>query len=150
MKTAKERRFDKILSIASGALVGLVALVIGLTFIWALYGPSHPIVISSVHVENGQVAGGDLVYTVHACKKADLPSTLYRDLIGVGTNFNYAYPQAHGVVKPGCHVTNVSLPLPSNILPGRYYLRDDAAYQVNPIRVVNVYSQSNIFTVVAK
>lgn len=132
----------------AGVLVTLAILYVAYLHFW----PVDPITIYGVHVTGDQVVGQTLTYQVHACKHVDQPSSVFKTMVGVGNTAHntVSFAETHGAVGPGCHFTTVKVPLPATVTPGTYYLRDDAQYSGYPLHApVNVYSQSNVFRVVA-
>jgi hypothetical protein len=125
-------------------------LALGLTILggyWLLY-PYKPIVFNNLpfKVDNKIVkVGNPLTYTADYCKYSNLLPTATKSFVN---QIIYVLPGEAVVIKPiGCGTVQVQITVPTNLPPGDYVLKITYHYQVNPIRIVNVYAQSEEFAV---
>jgi hypothetical protein len=117
----------------------VMAVLIGalIVFCYLWYEVFWPITVITARVQPYKVltpivyAGGNITYQVDACKMLGVPAEVirtYQD--GVG------YPSITGSnnIPSGCHKTNVTIPVPLFVPPGKYHIKLDAIYHINAFR----------------
>ena len=115
---------------------------------WSFY-PYKLIVFNNLPLKvlNKTVKAGEvLVYSTDYCKFTNIipevKKTFVNDII-------YSIPTGTVLAKEkGCRIINVQIDVPKNLPPSRYILKITYEYQVNPIRKVNIYVQTELFEVI--
>jgi hypothetical protein len=89
--------------------------------------------------------GGNLTYQVDACKSTPLMASVIRTF-----EDDIAYPSitSSNNIPAGCHKTNVTIPVPLYIPPGKYYIKLDAVYQINAFRHIETHFKTDTFQIV--
>lgn len=92
-------------------------------------------------------AGGVVIVVKDYCKYTKVSATLVRTLID-GTAIQL--PTATSTLPEGCHVFNVSIPIPEYVPTGTYVLKTTSEYKVNPLRTISIDSLTEEFNVTGK
>lgn len=89
--------------------------------------------------------GGYVFYTVEYCKYSDnLPQVSKTFIDGV----LYTIPEAVGARNPeGCHTNLVQSYIPKALVPGEYVIQINYKYKMNPLRTIQVFTETEKFTV---
>ncbi len=135
-------------------LVGIVTLLGALAtiltvLVWSLYD-YKPIKINKepMYVLTEEVKSGDvLIYQLDYCKFNDGDVSISRSFVD---GIVFTTPTIKASNEMGCRIQNISILVPETLPNGRYYLKVDYTYKVNPIREVTVTSRTEEFTVVDK
>ncbi len=113
--------------------------------------PYTPIVFNSAvfQVEEKQVVqGGYLTYTIDYCKENDLIPHLTRTFID---GIVYTTPdEPQPFLEEGCHQEKFFIYIPKALPPGNYVIKQTYTFQVNPIRKIDIYTETEPFKVVAR
>ena len=137
--------------------VGLVAGAFAFVFMflfaavagWWLFAPYNPLTVYTATAHSPQTgADGELLYTVKYCRHTSAPSVVNRIVIGVNdTHDNYPLPSVSSPVSAGCGTVTIPVAVGELVNPGTYVIRVDVAFQVNPLRTIDVIFQTNVFRV---
>lgn len=93
------------------------------------------------------ISGQTVTILIHYCKDADGEEYVSRDLVGETIIINVP-PKNVAVRTPiGCADSENIVRIPRTINPGTYYLQYTVAYQVNPIRKIEITFASEPFTI---
>lgn len=89
--------------------------------------------------------GGYVFYEVDFCKYTErLPQVSKTFVDGV----LYTIPEAVGAKNPtGCHVNLVQTYIPKALVPGDYVIQINYKYKVNPLRTIEIYTETEKFKV---
>lgn len=89
--------------------------------------------------------GGDLVYQVDACKFIDSKATVYRSFVD-----GQRYPAliSFNNIRKGCGITNVKIPVPNFVIPGKYHLELDIEYRINALKSVTYHFRTEEFYII--
>ena len=116
-----------------------------------LWAPITPIVIKAAVAPTPQATGleGTVTYAVSYCKSTNDAAVVSRTIVGVGPHhYSYPLPSLTSNVPIGCHNdVQITVRAGQPIKPGRYFVRSDISYDVNPIRTVHELLVTNIFVV---
>ena len=122
----------------------------GIASYW-LFWPYVPMTIEDpikILNDNKQVVpGGRLVYEMKIDKKLPLPAMISKQLIN---HYVITYSQIIGNVPLGKRTMKVSIRIPPYASGGKYKLKWEGVYKVNPIREVSVIEYSEEFTILGK
>lgn len=88
---------------------------------------------------------GVLKYESYICKYADVTATVTRSFIN---GVIFSTPSFESNRKPGCSKEVISVKVPPELEPGKYYLRNTYVYRLNPIRTVTFIHQSEMFEII--
>lgn len=127
-------------------LVSAIGLMAVLAF-WLLY-PYQPLVLKDPVfplVNKVVKQGTDLQFISDNCKNVDL--TAHTSRAFVDDIVYYVLPITTSVRK-GCGKVTITVPVPSNLPPGKYTLQNIFEYKVNPIRIVTVTHNTEEFEVI--
>lgn len=135
-------------------LVGIVTLLGALAtiltvLVWSLYD-YKPLKINKepMYVLTKEVNPGDiLIYQLDYCKFNDGDVSISRSFVD---GIVFTTPIIKASNEMGCRIQNISILVPQTLPAGRYYLKVDYTYKVNPIREVTVTSYTEKFTVIDK
>ena len=89
--------------------------------------------------------GGVLIYEIDYCKYTDQEPVVTKYYVD---GIVYQTSPARGVVKKGCHVTQVYNDVPKALPPGEYNMKVLIDYSVNPIRDIFHTNFTEKFTVI--
>jgi hypothetical protein len=126
---------------------------VGLLWFWLLW-PEYPLMLKHpIQVIEVQQFGASntVIYTMDYCKDqkyANLDSEVHYMLVNHDAVLHELPGMAMGTLPFGCNVVKIALPLPL-LQPGVYILRMIRLYHVNPLRPIEVASESPPFEVVA-
>lgn len=111
--------------------------------------PFKTLVVNSVVLETPIVNQGDVLkYKVDYCRFIDTVSTSYKIIVGVSNpELRFPLPVTEGASIKGCHVTERTLALDSEIPPGTYYLKTTAVYKVNDVQTSQVTFDTPVFEI---
>ena len=117
-------------------------------YLWYLF--FWPITVITANVQPYRVltpvvyAGGNITYQVNACKVLGIPAAVVRTF-----EDDIGYPSISGTnnIPIGCHKTNVTIPVPTFIPPGKYHIKLDAIYTINSFRTETQAFNTAEFTV---
>jgi hypothetical protein len=127
-------------------LLGALATIITL-LVWSLYD-YKPLKINKepMYVLTEEVKSGDiLIYQLDYCKFNEKDVLISRSFVD---GIIFTTPTIKASNQTGCRIINISVSVPETLPNGRYYLKVDYTYKVNPIREVTVTSYTEKFTVV--
>lgn len=127
--------------------IGMGIITVLTVLFWLLY-PYNPIVFndSVFPILNKTVkAGGRLSYTSDYCKYTNLTAVVSRTFVN---GLIFITPPSITKRPSGCHMISVEVPIPHELPPGKYHLENIYSYQVNPIRTVTVFQNTEEFEVV--
>ena len=116
---------------------GLAAIVFYTMYLY--WSPQHPLVVYSAKIVTPVITSpGSLTYQIDACKNTDVTPIVFRKLVQNDAGASLLATQ--GLAVRGCGITNVTIPIPAGLKPGKdYILYSDIDYQVNALRTVHVY-----------
>ena len=128
----------------------LVAVTMVIFFRWTVktYEPivfeNIPFPISSQEVKQGEY----LDYQIKYCKKMEEVPVITKTFVD---SIVYSIPQEpQPFLKMGCQTENIKIYIPKALPEGEYVIKSTYAVKVNPIRTVNVYTETQPFTVISK
>ena len=135
----------KFLKIYSIIIISFTVATLMIWLYWSLY-PYKTLVINKPIKTTELVYKPEdvLTYTLDYCKYTNKEASISRSFID-GVILTMPLIKANN--QKGCRVSNISLIVP-NLPSGKYKLRNDYFYQVNPIRTEVVQEFSNFFEVV--
>ena len=113
---------------------------------WGLY-PYNPIEFNQPHkIITKEVARGEhLIYEVDYCKNMTILPTITKTFVD---GIIYAIPEIVAVDREvGCGVQQVSMYVPKALPTGEFYIKIIYHYQVNPIRKIDVITNTEKFTI---
>jgi hypothetical protein len=134
-------------------LATIVLMLSGLTVVVllaALYWPVKVIVPKQqpYRVLTTQVKrGGNLVYTVDACKYFDTTATVSRVFVGVKDQIQYPALSSQTNVAVGCGKSNISTLVPLFLPKGTYYMVLYVSYHINFARDAQYTFKTDMFQV---
>jgi hypothetical protein len=137
----------KIYYTASTILLFLSLAVLSVFIFWAVYpykvleikGEVFPVVNKTIK------QGGTLYFVSDNCKYMDISSTTSRAFVN---SIIYYIPSTTTNVRMGCGKVTISVPVSKEMPPGKYHLQNIFQYKVNPIRVITVEHNTEMFTIV--
>lgn len=89
--------------------------------------------------------GGYVFYDVPYCKYTELIPDISKSFID---GVLYTIPPAVGAKIPlGCHTMTVQTYVPKALVPGNYIIQINYKYKVNPLRTIQVATQTEEFAV---
>lgn len=103
------------------------------------------IVLNDNHIVT---AGEQLNYKVSVDKHTTLTADIHKQLIS-DRGFIVNYSTIQGMAKPGKQVVRISLDVPRSAESGKYRLKWEASYKVNPFRTIRVTVWSEYFDVIS-
>jgi hypothetical protein len=137
----------KIMYIIAGIIILSSIALVGTLIFWKIY-PYEPLKINTqpLRVLTKEVRGGDiLIYEIDYCKLSDRTVRISRSFID---GITFSTPDFRTKNLLGCRTSFVSIEVPPTLPAGKYYLKIDYTYQVNPIREVVVNALTERFTVI--
>lgn len=98
-------------------------------------------------VEKKTVKNGDfLIYDVKYCKYTDITPTLTKAFVD---GIIYYLPDTNSrITKKGCGTNRIFVFVPKELPIGVYHIAINWHYQVNPVQSVNIYTETEKFTVI--
>lgn len=91
-------------------------------------------------------AGGTLIYKVPFCKYTPIRPSITRVF---SNDILYTQPVVTAIANPlGCHTNNIQAYVPKELPPGIYHLNTIYRYQVNPIRTIDISTETEQFEVI--
>ena len=91
-------------------------------------------------------SGGYLVYNVEYCKYTDLNPLVSRSFVD---GILYVSPEQPATKKPiGCGTNHVQIYVPKALPLGKYVLKTSYKYQVNPLRTIDISTETEQFEVI--
>jgi len=146
--------WHKTLAIIASAMVGLVTVIAGLTFLYVVFWPFQPLTVyGNLTVASPLHSTATVVqYWAKYCKTTDLPATLSITLKGVGPSAATTVPFAGFTsdAPPSCGTASITAHAFAPIPPGSYVLYESVSY-TNPLdkfRTAVTHAHSNVFQVV--
>jgi len=122
----------------------------GIISYWMFY-PYKPFVIEGdikiLNPDKKVAPGGRLTYEMKVDKRMPLPAVIHKQLIN---HYIVTYSSITGNVPVGKRTMRVSILIPQYASSGKYKLRWEGVYHVNPIRDISVIGLSEEFTVTGK
>ena len=118
----------------------------GIILWWSFYpykpfSDQEPALVKTPIVQSG----GNLVLIKKYCKRTYKTAKLVRTLEdGVVIQL----PTVESTLPEGCYTKEVVVPIPETIPAGTYFLKTISEYKMNPIREVDVPSQTVQFTII--
>jgi len=89
--------------------------------------------------------GGYVFYTVDYCKYTDLLPEISKTFVD---GVLYTIPPALGASNPtGCHSQLIQTYVPKALVPGTYVIQINYKYKLNPLRVIEVKTETEPFIV---
>lgn len=128
-------------------LVLLIAFGVTLLIIYWLIYPYRLLVFNdpSFPVQTKTVKqGGVLSYTSDYCKYTNNPASVSRVF---QDQIIFSVPSQITNRPNGCNVITVGVPVPFELPPGQYILRNVYQYQPNPLRTITIMENTETFTV---
>jgi hypothetical protein len=125
-------------------------IIIGVLAFWWFY-PYEPMVQSPtpfrvIYPANNQVKQGEfIVYTFNYDRKTDVIPLINRQFVD-GIVFNSGQDEP-AVLEQGKGVAQIQVYIPKTLPPGKYHLRIIGRYRMNPIRVITIVNETEIFDV---
>ena len=120
-------------------------------FLYWMIAPYKPIIFNNLpfKVMNKTVRQGKLlIYTADFCKYNHLVPVAKKSFVD---GVIFSLPTEIVLAKDmGCKVMHFSLIIPETLPEGEYVLKITYRYQVNPIRTVDVLTETERFTVLSK
>lgn len=135
--------------IAWFTIISALALM-GLFIFWLVYPyQTTDFINSPFPVQNKKVkVGGYVFYRVDYCKYTDLIPEVSKTFID---GVLYTIPPAVGAKNPmGCHTNLVQTYVPKALVPGKYVIQINYKYHVNPLREIEIKTETEPFEVVEK
>lgn len=136
----------KIYDFASEIIVVLLILIIILVSYWELY-PYKPLEFKTVPHEISSKSifpGGHVNFILDYCKHMDLGSEV---TVTFADGFIYNTQPIASNIEKGCHLVEQSIYVPRAIPLGTYSIRILYRYKVNPIRTIDVITETQKFEV---
>ena len=143
-------KLRKYLQLMSYFTLWLVFVSIAVYYYWNLK-PYTPIVFenSPFQVDQKQIEqGGYLTYTVDYCKDNDLSPHVSRTFVDGLIYVTPDEPQPY--LEKGCQQKQFFIYIPKALPPGTYVIKKTYTFQVNPIRTVDIYTETEQFEVVCR
>lgn len=140
-------RFSKYISALTllSALIGLIT-----TYTWLLYD-YQPFVLNTdpIQLYPSQILSGGLaILVIDYCKNNEVTGFIEIKLIGNASQVEL--PSSFGRFPKGCGLSDIAVRIPSDTVPGIYYLDYTLTYRMNPIRVVTVHVKTELFEITDK
>jgi len=112
---------------------------------WAFW-PYIPLELYSVKVVNEEpiIPGEMLIYELDFEKKMKLPTVINRQLVN---GFVITYSPLYANLAVGKKIVKSKIKIPNSAEPGKYRLKWQAHYKVNPIREIVMGDFSNEFII---
>lgn len=154
MSPRRHRLAVRTASVAVAVSIALASLVI----FW-LVRPYDSVTFTAFATDRAAYAQGDIVTLTNTFCWDGTPFTADRFLVSevsmisansVSFPNGYAIPRVAERYADGCSATTIKFDLPTTTPPGEWRIRYVVSYKANPIRVVSVVNDSNLFTVTAK
>lgn len=136
----------KLLNIIAFITLGLSFFLVLVVGFWLLY-PYNPLVItkSPMPVFPHKVrAGESIMLQVDYCKNVDLPTSVSRSFVD---EIIYVAPSITTNNPVGCHSIKANVSIPEGLPPQMYKIVQRYHYHVNPIRTVEIVSESEMFEI---
>ncbi len=98
--------------------------------------------------EKKVVQGGYLTYTVDYCKENNLVPHVSRTFVD---GLIYTIPdEPQPFLEEGCNKKEFFIYIPKALPPGNYVIKQTYTFQVNPIRTMDIYTETEKFEVIAR
>lgn len=94
-------------------------------------------------------AGDNMIYIADVCKHKAILGVASRTFVDEN-GVNYPLPSQNTNIKTGCAQTPVVIPTLVTYAPGKWHLKIDIQYQVNPLRVQTEHFVTEEFTIEAR
>lgn len=132
-------------------VIGVPVAILFLAFVclmtfWLVY-PYKTLEIKRAEVITPIVAQNDHVhYKLDYCKYNSKPATVHKSFVD---GIVYRLPAKVSNVPEGCREgATVAVEIPHSLPPGQYKIQSITTYQVNPIRRIDVFYETDTFHVV--
>lgn len=141
-----ENFIDRTLKPLALVTLSMMVLLVGLVTFWLVYPYNVTDYKGEFKTDFTEYTQGDMTfYTVKYCKYMDIKPEVTKHFVD-GLIFNAEETSAN--LTLGCKTQGVPLHIPMTLPPGRYQLKVELKYKVNPIRTITITNKSNWFTVV--
>lgn len=146
-RTDFQRKRDEILARLSYMII-IAAASVGLMLIWWMVEPGDVIEIDERPIQVAETYdASDKVITVpvELCKKLPLTAELRRSFIG--ETARVFLPVVIERLEPGCYETDVSVLIPAQVVPGKYTIKYETSYVINPIKTTHEQFETTPFVI---
>ena len=135
----------KKLNLASYGVLGVALVLLSVFLYWMLWPYKTVDILHVSLVTPGVKAGGVLIIKLDFCNHRDTPRVVAKQL------YDSRVISLPEVTAPGgaprCGSVNTTTPIPTDSLPGKYFMRVNTSLKVNPLRTINVKYQTPEFVV---
>ena len=144
--TGSERKSMLLDVLGYGTVIAVSALLLIVSF-WLLW-PYKTMDVAGVKIVDTTVKqGGVLSFYVTYTRYTDVDTTVYRDFVD-GLVFT-TLPEGRKS-EAGTFTRLVEVEIPSTLPPGRYSLKTNVTFHVNPIRAIPMSFSTGMFTVLPR
>lgn len=91
--------------------------------------------------------GENAYYEVTYCKYTDVMPTIHRQFVD---GIIFEVPSSVAVIQKGCRTSRIPFTIPESLPAGKYHIKIQADYKMNPVRHILVENESNYFEIVSK
>jgi len=151
----RQHKWHRVIALGASIATGTVCLIAGLSVLWLVFWPFHPLTIYGNLVVASPQHSAEKVLAYHAsfCKTSDASANVIVSLKSTDLDKPAVFPLVsfNADIPPTCKTTaTVPVHLAVSIPPGSYVLYETVTY-INPnnsLRKSVVHAHSNVFQVI--